>query len=539
MMNLKTIFFISLYIILASQASYGNSDLKNTDIEKAFFSISDKVIYYWEDAIQELDSLEGKLTNEEFEASEPYFNYIYGCIAYEKARYRKSLLLADQALEYFAYNDKGEWAARCLTLIGKSAEATRLIPEAINAYTLAIEYSKKEKTRGTANINLARNRKRLNLDWTSYYQAGIETLEQCDTKELRLYARLMPSWFYPDSTEIIESLPSLALEYENLNLYTRAADAYKSISNHHKRRGDYQKALYYIDLSLERLDMAELSPKFLKSSAHQLKGQILFLTKKDEEGYNELLKSIEINNSMDSKDNHNYNLYQYLYKYEYNKGNYKKACLYLNNALSSYKTLAATRTDQADKMSSIFKKIRVVRTEIEKMRRKANHLIIYCSILSLCIFACIAFWLISRKNHYEKKSADMEVSNQTLRAETGKLLVTAKQNKEKESVIATQIEIESKVNRLIPDEDKSLPSNLSEKYVETLLVFNRNLKMLTQTERRYAAMIALDVPSKDIAELLSVKTQTVAQYRNRIRKKTGLTGNKTDLKNHLMAYIEK
>jgi DNA-binding CsgD family transcriptional regulator len=71
-----------------------------------------------------------------------------------------------------------------------------------------------------------------------------------------------------------------------------------------------------------------------------------------------------------------------------------------------------------------------------------------------------------------------------------------------------------------------------------MLCFDVKLQILSDTEKRYAVMIALDIPYKSISEILNVKPQTVAQYRNRIRKKLCIVNTETDLNTYLKTFLE-
>lgn len=506
------------------------------EVEDFIYEISRDMGSHFVYVADKVDSLRATLSDEELEDYRFMFDYTDAFVAYVKSDFDKTVNYSMRALEHFLYNDQEEWAARCLLLIGNVSSARQLVPEAIKTYRLVIKYSEDAYTLSSAHLNLAKNLNSANRDWHESLRLGKYYSELTGDEGLILQSHTVSYWLNPDSAAMVDDIPLIAERFSEIGHYSQVADAYKCLVMYYFRKGDFTIALKYANMSIDAYSLERTPPKILLSSIYYLKALILMDLDIFDEAFSAIVKAININKDANYLGG-NYNLYITLYHHEYDNENYKQACFYLKIANGSLRCLTNDKIEYSYKMAAIFNNIDIIEEELEVIKRASVRRIVLISLLLILFFLSIIFWLTSKKRHYEKRSEDMEGRNEVLQKETGELLIKVGQNSQKDKMHTTHDELEKQMDKyLIPN--SNLPEGLKERFAETLLCFEVKLDMLSQTEKRYAVMIVLEVPYKMIAEIFNVQPRTVAQYRNRIRKKMGISNTDIDLEKHLKTFLD-
>lgn len=532
--SLLIILLVSFFTFF-SEHTYARKLKVDPVVEQTFLEISHLIFSRYSEAIEILDSLEEGFLEDDYQVYSAYVDYTYAFIAYRKGKYEKSMSMAESALEQFMYESKDEWSAKCLLLLGHSADITRLFPEAILMYEQAIDFSTSERTLGSAYLGIARNKRRIGQDWQVLLGKGVQKYVDSGFRDFDLHARLIPYWFNPDSSDIVDVMPYIAEAYEKSGSFSRQADAYKCLAVYYQRARDYKTSLDYIDFAISCLGKDVLPSKVMLSSVYHLRGEVLFLMGRKEESHIALKKAIQLNIEAHCRGN-NYQIYKYMYLIAKRNEDYQLSSEYAEEMLLGYRVQMKSKMLRISHLFRIFRKVELIQEEVLKLKRQANNRIYISTFLLFVIFGTIIFYLRSKNVHIKRVNAVMESRNNKLMEETGDLLEKVSQGHHKTEIINTQKDMESKVDRIISKEE-GLSSELKDKYAETLLTFDVNLQVLTSTERRYAVMIALGVPYKSIANLLSVQPGTVAQYRNRIRKKLDISNTDIDLEEHLKTFL--
>ncbi len=526
-----------LFFILFYLAFFPSVYAKKADdfIIKKIESVNNVAMSDYQEAVNRLDSIEMFLTMEQSENFQPYLNLSYALLAYKKANYVRSLRLTDEALESFLYMENKEWVARCLINIGNIAEITRLIPEAVNAFTMALDYSVDPHTVGSAHLGLARNKRRMKREWKQDLQEGVDIYKSLGDNELQLYAQMVIYWFYQDSSDMTVVLPEIAKEYNEIGRHYMEADAYKCLVFHYDRINKMDSALLFVDKCIAaNREEYPIAYSFL-ASAHHLKGKLLLKQDKYDEAMEEFNVAIGFYKDLLLRGN-NYLLYQYLYDYEMAQGNYKKASEYSKELVFCFKAYSNMRVERYEQMSKLFTKITFITNELENMKVHSRYITLIVALFVALVFMILLWWMRSQKLHYKRKSFDMEVSNVRLREETGALLKKTKHNIFTNELSKTMSDFERKAERYL-EENKDLPQILKDKYAETFLLCGARFPELSESEKRYAVMFVLDIKTKTIAELFNVQNATVAQYRNRIRKKLYISNTDIRLEEFLKQQI--
>lgn len=521
-----------MFIMLLS----ARSGLTSRQLDDHLYTISYDMINHYVETADRLDSLKATLTDDALAEFSPHFDYIQAFEYYMKGYQEDAMRFAGDAIVEFMYRGDDRWSAKCMMLIGYVSNAMLLFPEAVKGYERVTQMSSDPYILGAAYLNMARTRKTLKLDWEENFKQGLIYAKASQDEALILYSQLMTYWLHPDSADMTTHLPIVADRFHEMEIYSKEADAYKCLVFHYIRTGEYNTALAYVGKCIDTYSLEDKLSKSLLASAKYLEGKILFLLGDRDLAYESFNEAIRLNRLGHYKES-NYNIYRSLYKMEYQYGNLVDACMFADKAITSYEYVTERRVEHFQKMTFLFKKIDLVEYELIALKRKSTARLVLVTVLLFTFFITIIMWFRARKRHYEKLSNDMVGKNMKLKAETGELLAKANQNKVTSNIITNQSAVERKMSKLFA-QNEILPDIVKERYAETLLLFDVKLPMLTGSEKRYAVMIALNIPYKTIAELLNVKPETVAQYRNRIRKKLGISNTNIDLNIYLQSYLE-
>lgn len=514
------LFFASLQMFSAPLSRNANK------MELHLYEVSRDLRTDFINVADHIDSIRATMFGKELESYEYIFKYTDAYIAYLKGNFDGAYNLSEDALEHFLYEQENEWASRCLMLIGYIADAKGLSSEAIGAYRHVALMTDDPCLLAAAYLNMTRSRKFLKLDCEETYLKGKYYAELSGSDYYCLGARLTWCWLNRDSIDVTEELLSLANEYHCKKYLFKEADAYKCLVFYHLKNQQYEKACYYAEKSIDAYNIERYPSKFQLSGVYFLKGEILLKKGDEKQAYKEFDTAIRINDEVGYKSN-NYSIYRFLYLFKKEEGDYEQASVYLEKALYCYRSLSDTKLTYYAKLFSLFSKITLIDDEINEIKQHSVRRSVFLSLLLVIFFTIIILWLRSLKHYYEKKSKDLEFKNMKLKEEVGELVFRTNQNNIKRRYSQYQSDVEHKLEKQILQH--KVLSDIKDKYAETVIRFDVELPMLSSSEKRYAAMIALRVPPKIIAELLNVTSGTVAQYRNRIRKKLGIVNTKDEL----------
>ena len=535
MIRLSVFIFISLFS-LSFRAVFARSHADDVELGERIYTMSRELPDHFVYAADRIDSLKATLSKEEVEVNKHYFDYTVAYVAYVKGYYEKALCYSSSALEHFLYNGEDEWVARCLMLIGHTASAKRFIPESAKAYRMAIKFSKDPYTLSATYLSLSRVLNSMKHEWKQSLNYADYYAKLTNDEGLSLYRQLVTYWLHPDSAQMPEDIPLLASRFNELKCFGREADAYKCLVFYYLNKKDYDNALEFTNKSIEAYNAEACPPKYLLSSIHYLKGQVLVLLDRWDDAFLEFNRAIVINENAMIKGN-SYHIYRTLYDHSYEAKNYEDAIFYLKQCNKSFERIANDKQRLYNRMAAIFTKISIIESELKDVKAQSTRRIALVSFLLIVFFSAIIIRLRFRKRHFEKRSVDMEGKNSMLKQQTGEFLMKAGQNAIKDKVLSTHNDLEKQLDKYLTS-NHNLPVDLKGKFAETILCFEVKLDMLSQTEKRYAVMIAIGVPYKMMAEIFNVQPRTVAQYRNRIRKKMGISNTDIDLEQHLKTFLD-
>lgn len=233
--------------------------------------------------------------------------------------------------------------------------------------------------------------------------------------------------------------------------------------------------------------------------------------------------------------------YDALQKYYHALGSNDSAYLYLSRKHELSRQMANEVTRSEINNITLYSKIDKLKLESE-MARSRMLVTLLCVIFTLLAAAAAAGWVIARKMQRQK----MKTLEATLSRERSgrKALAMETVVTEKENMLAR---VESEMHQMLADGEISekaakkievgLRAHGSQKdhreaFVETFENispdFIRNLKekfpSLTESDIRLASYISMGIENKHIAQIMSIRSESVKQARWRLRGKLGLKG---------------
>lgn len=528
----RTILLSFSFIFIFSLYSRG----KDQSTVMLFDDVAKFIVDDYTQGVVLLDSIESSFSEADFELYKSHLDYVHGCVALRRGDYDKAFYFLDQSLREFMLAQDDDWTSKCLFKLGVTAEVTLLITEAVRFYQLSMDASTSTRTNILAQLGLVMNKKRLGQDWMRDFQDYQEKIIAFADDELLLYSKFIPFWLEPSDSTIVSIMPDIIVRYKELNNNIRVADCYKCFAMYYEMLNQPDSVVRYCSLNMDYILKDNAPHDVLLASSLFLRSKAFFALGMNDQGQQDITKSIRIYKGVNHLGSLYY-IYKYLSKLGEDNGNFTDATFYLKNALVYKNGYDNYRLTRSVSMSELFLNIDVINQEVIQVQKLANRRVLLTIILVALVLIVIIVWFVNRKKAMQSQYIFMENRNAKLIVETGDLLDKVGKSRIKTSVLEHQNDIEHKVDRFLKD-NADLSASLKEHYAEAILCFSTKLPSLSDSEKRYAAMIALGVPYKVIAQLLSVQPTTVSQYRNRIRKKIGIANTDIELESHLQTFLD-
>lgn len=532
----KTLTLILFFIVSSLSGLYA----KNINpMIQAFENIDTYLCYHPSEAEKQLDSLLTTFSLQQKDEYKNYIQYVNGFLLYQKGDYDKSLELADSALIGFLWTKNIEWEARALFLIGIACESTRLNSEALEAYSFAIKQSTDTLLLCRAEFGLARSLKRKRKDWKFAYEKGVAYAEKSGQKELQLLAGKVFFFFYPDSGNYEKELSKIALQYDSLGLLSYTANTQKMLAVYLEMDEEYEQAIIYIDKAIDNYLKSKRKVNIYLASMYFTKGSIHYNLGESKDAYQNFNKTIAIYDSALCCQN-NYSTYNYLFSLDTLAGDYKAANYKLIEADHCLWTRYNLGLKRAKKMATLFTNRQMIIEEVRKMdaKRRIRNFLVLC--LSFVIIAFSVFKVMQyRKKHLQlnKQVKGLEKERKKILDDSGGLMMKIAVGQQSKQVIESFSQLQHKIDNYVLENSK-ISSDLKERYADVMLCFKKKLSMLTESELRYATLLAFGIPAKHIADILNVKVESVKRNRNYIRRKLGIANTDVSLREKLNSYLD-
>ena len=488
--------------------------------------------------ISKFDSLQLQLSDEEKTKYKAKIQYTRSFIAYHDRQYDLSLELADSALNHFLWTKNPTWEAKTLFLIGTNSEAMILHEEALEAYQLCTQITLDTQLLCLSWIGIARSQKRLGLDWNDAYNKSSYYATKSKVYRLKLLIKLAQFRFTPEIKDYELRLNQIAKEYASLELYDKVANTNKITAVLKRVNGDYNGAISYIDKAIAIYENHLDNQNIYLASMYASKGSLLFKLEKKEEGKKLFLQAIAIHDSMGYSQN-NYSIYKFLSRRDELSGDKSSALEMLQNAEQCQQTLTHLRIKRIRKLTSLFYNRESIITELAIYERKQRMRTIIITFLSIIGFLLSLYYInqYRKTNIQSKKQVEgLKKDRNKLLDDTGDLLMKVNTKQLSKEIENSLLPFQRKIEEYV-ETKQNAPQELKERYTEVMLSFKDRLPILTESEKRYATLIVLNVPSKHIAELLNVKLESVKRNRNFIRRKLGIANSSESLKDTLNTFL--
>lgn len=360
---------------------------------------------------------------------------------------------------------------------------------------------------------------------------------------------------YEESLRLHKESLKILLE-ENHKRYL--ANTYNNIGVSFREMGEYDSTLVYIQKTLEM----DIEAGFKKGIAqnYEMFGEIYLRKGQYRLAKENLLKGVELATEIGTKGRQRTMNYR-LFRADSSLGNYKQALVWLNHAYDLRDSLY--NEEKARSISELREEYEAEKREqeIEFLTQKSDlentrNAAIGFSLLSI-IGIISLLWMKQRnaqKKEYELLEKDKVITEQQLEASkteteylkkelTNYALHISQKNEFLNQIKKEMAEVRSKVGnqdalKHINQMGSKIYQNVSvakekeefEAHVEHVCegFFQRlddQFPGLTRQEKRLAALVRLNLSSKDIANIFSITPKSVDQSRYRLRKKLNLNSN--------------
>lgn len=518
-------YLLILLFLFGTTSGYAKDD-NTIDI---LSEVSNGLFYNYDEAKSTLDSLRDVFSDHEVADYQHYFSYCDAFCYFLEHKYEDAFVLSNGALFSFINSKDKEWEARCLLLIAFIAEKNRLTDEALEAYSEAVLAAESNQILGLAYLGLARCQKRKGGDWSHSYMSGVDYLKLTKSCELGLYHKQVVFWFYPDSSSLPEVSEGIGESYEDLGYYEKAAASYKLISSYYLKLNCNSLADSFINRSLNQLKRKEQYSQVSLSSSLFVKARVQLAMGDSMKAYENFRRSTRIYTSI-GQEQQNYHIYSYLIGLDTVKGNFQNALYYSNMSLKSYRSMSALKTKWAREITIVLADRQVLIKALLAYKKSTTRGVVCFFVLFLMISIAVIIRVILRRRAAEE-------SLLAVKALMKDSIMEVKKKRFSKYVENTSTELEMQVNKHLSG-NKDLLENIKKDSVDMILLIERHMPLLSDREKKCASLIAMGCANKDIAELLSIKADSVKTYRGRIRKKLNMENSKSDLRKEILRILK-
>ncbi len=516
-MQRKRTYLLFYFVLIVRLISATES---HSAISELLLSLNDNIYYKYNDVIKKVDSIRQSIPTDDIDTYSAYFLYFDAYSAYSNSNYEEALSVADRALKTFMWEENSDWEARCLLTMAFTAEALMLDNYAYSYYETTSLLTDDSIIKGIALLGIARSNFRLGKDYSSYQSEGISCLEDTDVPELKLLAKRSYYYLNNDDSSLVSELNQVKNEYVDLGYTLYAAITCKQISYYYRSQEDLILAKEYVNNAIDLVKNTEDSVSVFMSSLYLYYSRILILNDEYSKAIDVVKKSIKLNNSLNIPQN-NYYAYQRLSKLNRYYKDYKAADDNSQRAITCQKEINEIKRSSGALLAEIL----INREYIDRQLNK-NRVIHYITLGLFVVGSLVLFRILI--NHFKrqveaknKEVNQLQKDNTVLQNNTLEMLSIVKKLEKAHSSYSASEDFEKRISHDIELSD-TLPKDFCDVYRKNISTFSLKNTTLNPAEVRTAVMLAMDIPSKSIAKLLSVENETLKTYRKRIRRKLEL-----------------
>lgn len=513
------------FILLGTISCYAKDDIT----KEVLSEISNSMFYACDEAKHQLDSLRNSFSDEELVCYQAYFDYCDAFYYFQNYEYDTAFTLSNEALFTFINKKDEDWEARCLLLIAFVAETVRLTDEALEAYSEAILIAESKQVLGLSYLGLARCQKRNNLDWSDSYNKGVNQLALCDSYELGLYSRYIKFWFYPNSSSLVDNCNAVGKSYEDIKYYKNAALAYKLVALYYLKQEQVLLADHFIHKSIWQLKCADNYSLVSLSSMLFVNGKVQLASGNLTKAYDSFKACTFIYDSI-GQNHQNYHIYRYLIRLDSINEDYKNALHHSSMALKSYRSMTVLKVRWAREVRIVLEDRQVlIRKLLSYKKRTAS------TIVCLVIILLIISTLVIAKSLKKRRALEKRLSAAKLLMKDS--IMEVKKKRFSKYVKNSSSMLEKQVSKHLSNNVDML-ENINMDSVDMILLIERHMPILSEREKKCVSLIAMGCKNEDIAELLSIKVDSVKTYRARIRKKLNMENSKANLRKEVLRILK-
>lgn len=501
--------------------------IADDNMDKIFSSIDFKIVYYPNEAHEELDSLKRSFGITDRKNYQGYLDYISAQLLFSSLDVDSSLVKIELAISFFTRLENKRWLTKSQFFLGRIAETSGLMEQAkINYYkAISLASNNENREKGFSYLGIARCKRELEEPFEEEFRSGILLLGKSKKEEIRLYARFMSQLFDLSSSESPSVLNTVAFRYLRLGLFEYAVNVYKVIANSFNAQEQYDSAHYYCDKAMDICESHEVG-KLIIPALYQSKGFLYYKQKNYGVAETYFRRSLDLYKTNNQSSRMLYT-YKYLHKIDVAKGNYSKSYDDLNEYLKLTLETSSIEKVRLAKVLEINNKVDLMKSQLVqlKIEKKASEFMLYLVVvITIVIIGGLGIYIYLYQKHRKAKIEEINKEFHNLLIGIGeKKLLEHRLNKGVKRKDDDEIPLQTLSSLLVEEGD--LGDSFDNCYMETINLFTDAFPQLTKTEIRYSVMICLKLPMEIIAKVQNVQISSIRKAKQRIRIKLKVSDN--------------
>lgn len=502
--------FIIAAVMLTMFIGCSDNKLETSGVA-SLHEIESLLYYHPKQAEIKLDSLHVTISPKEYQQHTAYILYLQGFLLYQKGMLDSTITTLDQSLTAFVNLEDLVGQGKCHLLLGWVAEGLGQWEQAKINYYSTLNFLDGQTTliAGLAYLGIARCKFYLNEAVADEIKKSNQLLLKTGSDNHRIHGRYISTLLKKDfSRDDIEKLKAIAADFVSAGLNNNAANAYKNVAIKYQEIDEIDTALLYIDKAI--VCNMDIYPGVSEAPAlYQVKGMLYYLEHNNELAITYLLKALELYDKYKLEER-KYYAYTYLRRIAVENKNYTLAYGYSEKASLAQKRIHTINKARVAKLMEISFNVHQLEALISQLKRQRKISILLMVLGLTIIFLFVRLIIKGNELKQEKlRRKNTELQNLVI-GMNEKILMQRR--------LGISYETSSLDNKTL----KTLSYKFDESYRETLNFFLLEYETLTNSEARYALMLALGLNNDTICAVQSVQKSAVRKAKQRICNKLNI-----------------
>lgn len=475
-------------------------------MDNELLDIEEKLYFYPKQGEELFNNLLHNYQKKELSTYTGQIYFLLGLLAYEKADTDSSIVYLEKAIINFVKEDNKLYEAKSQLILGWISEKIGYWEQAKINYYKVIELVDENHTRelGMGYLGVARCKMYLKESFKYEMDKGSELIKSLNQREYTIYANYMMSMLDFSNQHTENRLKNTAKEYLLIGLQTNAAGVYKSLAKYYRTKRKLDSALYYIDKAIP-LSVSDYPATSMTPALYQHKGYTLLLKGEYKKARHFLKESLKLHDDYKQPYAKQY-AYETLCRIDTLSGDYKSGLYNLSMARKNEKINLNRSKQYLSRMMEVSAVLKLHKDEAIRLKTQSREILLLAIVIVLFI---IILWILnynkSKQRIFQEKTEKFELQN--LIANIGEIQLLKKHYK---------------LPKNEKNEFRTLDQQFEIGYAESIKIFRKKYKELTDNDIRYAVMFAMNISDNVIAKIRNISPDSVQRIKRKIRTKLNL-----------------